>query len=435
MRTIFYSVSTGYFARNLLRTGVIERLLALPDIRIVIISPGYDNENFVKEFSYSDRIFIEKMYPADRAYDFNDKIIWKAWMLGHKYCFFQVVYKVFLKMQIKTRYYDKYIRHYSGIFDKYAPCLVIGASPGINSRMDIPIFAIAQKRKIKTLALIHSWDNIAKRKGPMWIRPDVLGVWNELQKQDGIKANFYDQKDVRIVGPVHFDMYWKKETFRSKDKFFEEMGLDPAKKLISVIATAPGLVKNYYIVDILLEALKMDKFMVPVQLLCRPTPSIDPRRNDKEFGKYYNNPDIVMDTQVQYSSSLGWDPDKKQLSHFANLVKYTDVQVSIVSTATVEAVILDKPVVNVAFSTVEPDAFQKYIIDSVFSNHFQPVLDYRATYIAKNPDDLIHGINNYLRDSSIHCHERAELKKVLVYKADGNSVDRVSQLILELISQ
>ena len=47
IKTILYSVSTGYFARNLLRTGVVEKLLENPDIRIVIVSPGYEEEEFV----------------------------------------------------------------------------------------------------------------------------------------------------------------------------------------------------------------------------------------------------------------------------------------------------------------------------------------------------------------------------------------------------
>ncbi len=442
MKTILYSVSTGYFARNLLRTGVIERLLEHKDIRIVIVTPGYDDENFIKEFSFNDRIFIEKMQKVNKhkdninkSYDFMDKLIWKLWLLGHDYKYFQKVYKFFLKLQVIRSYYLEFRNYYGKIFDKYNPNLVVGASPGVNigAEGDLPVFAMAQKRGIKTLALIHSWDNIAKRKGPMWIRPDILGVWNEFQKQDAIKANFYKEEDIIIVGPAHFDIYWRDNTFIGREAFFDKMGFNPDKKLITVIATAPGLVNNYYIVDILLDAFRKNKFACPVQLLCRPTPSIDPKRNDEEFGKYYNSSDIKIDRQIQYSASMGWNPNKEQLYHFANLVKYTDVQVSIVSTATIEAAILDKPVANVGFSTIQAELFQKLIIESVYNNHFKPVFNYGATYIAKDPDDLIAGINKYLLEPSFHRKEREQLKKAIIYKADGKAVERISQTILDLL--
>ena len=92
MKTILYSVSTGYFARNLLRTGVIEQILKDPSNRIVIVTPGFDDESFRKEFSNSRQIFLEKMHDVDRSYDLLDSLIWKSWLLGHRLSFFQNVY-------------------------------------------------------------------------------------------------------------------------------------------------------------------------------------------------------------------------------------------------------------------------------------------------------------------------------------------------------
>lgn len=435
MKTIMYSVSTGYFARNLLRTGVIERLLENKDLRIVIVTPGYEDEDFKREFSYNSRIFLEKMYEIPKVFDFMDKLIWKTWQLGHSINFFQWIYKFFLNIQLERKYRLKFKDYYESIFDKYNPDLVVGASPGVNmhSMGDLPVFATAKKRKVKTLALIHSWDNIAKRKGPMWIRPEILGVWNEFQKKEAMEANFYKAESVKLVGPPHFDIYWKNNTFTDRELFFKKMKLDPGKKLISVIATADNLVDNSYIIDILLDAFKKNLFVLPVQLLFR---AIHTNRlcdeNEKKFGRFYDNPDIAIDHPTGYSAKLGWNPGREQLHHFANLVKHSDVQVSIISTATIEAAILDKPAVNVGFSTLEPESFQKNIIESVYNNHFKPVLDCGATYIARNPEDLIAGINKYLLDPALHRQERKKLKEMMIYKADGKAVERISQLILSL---
>jgi len=429
MKTILYSVSTGYIARNLLRTGVLEKLLKLDDIRIVVLTPGYDDENFVKEFSFSERIFIEKLFDVDRLPDLMDRLIWKFWLLAHDNKFFLWLHNFLMKVQIRKRYYNKYHRLYGSIFDKYKPDLVIGGSLGVYSRRDIPVYAEAKKRGIKTLVLIHSWDNLAKRKGPIWFKSDSLGVWNEFQKKEAQTHHFYKDEDIYLLGPAHFDIYWKKDTFMPREEFFRKMGLDPEKKLITMVATCPGLLKNAYIVDILLDALRKKKFAYPVYLICRPTPT-SPDKNELDFSKFYNQPDIIVDNQARHSLKLGWNPNKQELYHFANLVKHTDVQVSIVSTATIEAAILDRPVVNVAFSTVEPELFKKFIIDSVYRHHFKIIKDIGATYLATNPDDLIDGVNKYLSNPWLHSKERQKVKQTLVYKADGMATERIYQAIL-----
>lgn len=434
MKTILYSVSTGYFARNLLRTGVVERLLENPDIRIVIVSPGCDEEEFVNEFSFDKRIFIEKMYPVEKSYDFLDAVIWKLWTLGHKYKLFQEGYRLAVNIQTFKRYYRKYHKLYGKMFDSYKPDLVIGGTPGVNSRHDIPIFAEAQNRGIPTIGLVHSWDHIAKRKGPLWVRPDFLGVWNEFQKRDAVGVNFYNHEKVILLGPPHFDYYWRNDTFMSRDSFFDKIGLDPKKKLITVIATVPAFSRSDFIVDILIEALRKNRFIAPVQLVCRPTPSIERKKNEEEYGKYLNSPDVVIDNnQSRWTPKLGWNPDKEQIRYFANLIKHTDVQVSIASTATIEAALVDKPVVNVGFNTVEPQRFHKFVLNSVYQNHFKAIVDLGATYIANDPESLIKGINMYLIDPSIHRNEREKLKNTLIYRADGKAVERISEAILSMV--
>lgn len=429
MKTILYSVSTGYIARNLLRTGVLEKLLKSDDIRIVILTPGYDDENFIKEFSFSERIFIERLFDVDRSPDLMDRLIWKSWLLAHGNKFFLWLHNFLMNMQIQRRYYTKFHHLYGRIFDKYKPDLVIGGSLGVYSRRDIPVYAEAKKRGIKTFVIIHSWDNIAKRKGPIWFKPDSIGVWNEFQKKEAQSCHFYKDKDIYLLGPAHFDIYWKEDTFMSREEFFRKMGLEPERKLITMVATCPGLLKNSYIVDILLDALRKKRFIYPVHLICRPTPTT-PEKNELEFSRFYNQPDIIVDNKSRHTSRLGWNPDKKELYHFANLVKYTDVQVSIVSTATIEAAILDRPVVNVAFSTVEPELFKKFIIDSVYQHHFKVIKDMGATYLATSPDDLIDGINMYLSNPNLHSKERQEVKEALVYKADGMAAERIHKAIL-----
>ena len=201
-----------------------------------------------------------------------------------------------------------------------------------------------------------------------------------------------------------------------------------------MIATVPAFSRSDFIVDILISALKKNRFVEPVQLVCRPTPSIERKKNEEEYGKYLSNPDVVIDdNQSRWTPRLGWNPDKEQIKYFANLIKHTDVQVSIASTATIEAALVDKPVVNVGFNTVEPQRFREFVLNSVYQNHFKAIVDMGATYIANDPESLIEGINMYLIDPSVHRSEREKLKNTLIYKADGKAVERISGAILSMI--
>lgn len=63
--------------RSLLRTGILENLLGHKDIRIVILSPAYDDPDFVNEFSVNSAVSFEKQYDVRNQMFFLEKLLWK----------------------------------------------------------------------------------------------------------------------------------------------------------------------------------------------------------------------------------------------------------------------------------------------------------------------------------------------------------------------
>lgn len=428
MKTVLYSVSLGYFARNLLRTGVLERLLENGDIRIVILSPAYDDDGFRSEFSFSDRIVVENLHDVDIRANIFDKILWKMWLMSGNNRFFK---RSFLFM-IPFRFVGLTWKGiYENIFEKYHPNLVITGTPGFNSKRDIPVIQEAKRKGVKTLCLVHSWDNIGGYKGFLPTRPDLFGVWNELQKREAVDLHFYPEEDVMVVGPPNFDLYQKRETFIERNEFFKKMGLDPKKRLITVATASRIATKNDFILDILLKAVKEDNFIEPVQILCR----VHPRDRKEDYQKYLDNTNLVMDFPGKYLQSIGWNPDKREMIHLANTLKHSDIIVNVASTITIEAAILDRPVINMGFSLTDPEEFEYKIKRRAWNMHFKYVLDTNCSYIAKNPEDLVNAINGYLTDPSIHREGRRKLAQSLCYKLDGKAADRIASLILSLIRQ
>jgi len=432
MKTVLYSVPLGYFARNLLRTGVIDKLLKREDLRIVLLTPAYKDEDFIKEFSFSDRILFERLFQADDLSNIWERVLWKLLYISglqwrNRLMFFPLTeLSQFYYRNFKPRFYDR-------IFSEYRPDLVITASPGNTSPLDAPVIREAQRWGIKILCLVHSWDNIAGMKGIMPTRPDEMGVWNELQKQEAIDLHFYNPEKIHIVGPPHFDIYQDDSIFLSREDFCSQLNLNPERKIVTVVIASTSATENTYILDILLEAFKRQAFVAPVQLLCRLHPRISPEENRKTYKKYIDDPHICVDIPHSYSKTIKWNPDRSEMVHLANTIKHTDIVVNIASTVTIEAAILDKPVVNLAFSLSEPEKFRQFIINNSWKYHFSYVIERRCSYFAKSPEDLIGYVNEYLLHPKIHREGRKRLAEDLCYKLDGKATDRTADLICNLV--
>ncbi len=434
MKTIFYSISLGVFCRNLLRTGVMDRLLQDGDTRIVLLSPAYRDDKFVKEFSREGKVFFEKLYPANQHFNLAERVLFKICSVFGRKFYVKGLFLFF--MGVVDNYYKIFTnRYYTEVFLKYKPDLVVTGSPGNTSAMDTLVVREAKYMKIPTLCLVHSWDNICGLKGIMPTRPDRLGVWNNMQEEEAVKINFYEPSRVDIVGPPHFDIYQNNDVFMEREVFLKKIGLDPSKKLITVVVGSTKSSESAFILDIILDGMERGLFPFAAQLLVRLHPRVKPEKNKKDFAKYENNPLVKIDYPCNYDEYLKWNPDWPEMVHLANMLKHSDVMVNIHCTVTIEAAILDVPVINLGFSLSDPDKFKERVVLGHWKHHYRYVLERDCVYLAKDSDDLIKGIKDYIDNPGLHRDARKAMATDLCYKLDGKSVERIYLLINKLISR
>jgi hypothetical protein len=325
-------------------------------------------------------------------------------------------------------------RPYREIFRTYRPSLVVTATTGNVAKSDLPVLWEARASGVKTLCLVHSWDNITGYKGMMHARPNFLGTWNELQKREAVELHFYNPNCVKVVGPPQFDLYREAGIFEPREAFLRKLGLDANKKVITLAEATMASAENTYILDILLDALQRRQFVVPVQLLCRLHPRWHPGVARENYHRYLNNPLVTFDFPNSHTESLGWNPTRPSMIYLANTMRHSDVLVNVASTVTIEACILDVPVVNLGFSLTQPKRFQERIVQGAWRRHYGYILERNGTYIAKDPDDLIKGINMYLVNPSLHGEGRRSIARDLCYGCDGRAAERIAHLILNLLA-
>ncbi len=432
MKTVLYSIPFGYFARNLLRTGVTERLLGAPGVRLALVTPAHADPAFVGEFAVNGHVVFEPAPAVRTDLTWPERVFWKTAVETWKR---RALWPAHAGLRrLHDRLYPRlYAQPYLPLLDRLRPDLVITASPGNIAPMDAPLIRDAQARGIPTLCLVFSWDNLAGAKGLLPTRPDHLAVWNCLQWQEAIDLHFYRPEQVTVVGPTQFDLYQAPGTFDSREMFCRRLGLDPARKIVTVMVAGQRSSENTYIIDMLLAARASGRLPADTQLVCRPHPRVRPEKNRQAYARYAHRADVVLDVPDSYLDSVKWNPTRAEMRHLANTLKHSDVIVNIASTVTIEAAICDTPVVNLGFSTLDPEKFRRVIVERAWKYHYRYVRDSGSTIFAMDEEEAVAGVNRYLADPALHRPERKRLAEQLCEWLDGRSSERTAALILGLL--
>lgn len=449
-KTVFISVPGGFATRNILRGGTFELLKKNKELRIVILSPIYDNPEFIKEFA-AENVFFEKLITFNKPTKTQqtiidlrtvlslDKVNTKSTEIKYKkivtekkpkkllFRFFYPFLKTDAFWKILNKVEDKYfdLSYYDKLFEKYNPDLVFTTSLIIYEEK--LFLKRAVKRKIPSISMIISWDNLST-KGLLDPKPSKIIVWNEIMKEDAIRLHNLKESDISITGAPQFDIYVSKE-LDDKKTFFRKYRINSKDKLITYATVTPRIFdKDDDVIEIISKAIKSGKIKYPSHILIRPHPKDD----FKIYERFKDDPDVTLQIPAKKNMIFSdqCDFDKKDILELANTMKNTDVLVNINSTISIDAAIFDTPVINVTF-----DGYQKReYIDSVKRYfeypHFKKLMSFNGTKLVNSEQELIDSINTYLDDPSLDRQGRLELVKNECYLIDGNASTRISNIIL-----
>ncbi|MBI5188264.1 MAG: CDP-glycerol glycerophosphotransferase family protein [Nitrospirae bacterium] len=451
-KVIFIILEFGTAIRNVLRTDIFKILKAQKDIKIVIFSPIVD-ESFRREFE-SENVIVE---PNPKHRDFLTRGIESikkyVWAKGTGVATLKIKRKH--KPIVKPRYalMGKILMGIVGdhfkllnilnrlqvfffkdskadyYFDKYKPDLVFYTTMYAK---DPCIEIEAKKRNIKTINLIHSWDNLTI-KGPFAAVPDKTVVWNEILKEELIKYHNFPENDIYISGIPQFDIYFNKNEFSTKEEFFKKWGLDKDKKLLTYASAVPGIAPyNQDIVEILYDALKNEQFNYPCQIVVR----LHPKDNYELFKKFEGLDDIVIQKPGRPADVRDkWNPTHEDMKTLAELMCYSDVVVNIASTITIDAVAFDTPVVCIGFDGYQQRPYSRSCKRYYDYDHFKNIVNSGGVRISYSKEDLIKHINVYLAEPSLDIEGREKIRKGQCWKLDGNAGKRTAEFTLQYLEE
>jgi hypothetical protein len=104
--------------------------------------------------------------------------------------------------------------------------------------------------------------------------------------------------------------------------------------------------------------------------------------------------------------------------------------VNFATTVTLEAAIVDTPTLLVAFSPIDPEEMERYVVGLHFKMHYKELVDRDLVPVAWNRDQLVGWVTRYLDDPALYREQRAAIVREWVQFTDGRSGQRLGDAIL-----
>ena len=229
----------------------------------------------------------------------------------------------------------------AAIFDEIKPKMVVVGSPG-HYWLDLFIMDEANRRKIPSICIISSWDNIYSR-GPFHRRPNFLMVWSEEMKRQALEVQQFPKDRIYIVGALQMRFHGEAVTEHEKVAMRKKIGLNQNEKYIAYVCGAQTMRYDVEDIQAMAASLSIGSFS-DLRLVVRP----HPQGNRDLYNRLRKN-NILLDPSPDITDAKP-RPDSFNLKNIRHMVSFlTDAEFVVSSwgtTALLEACVFDTPAIQ-----------------------------------------------------------------------------------------
>lgn len=474
-RTVFIAVEQGFGARFFLRTDIL-RCLRAAGARIVILTPNADEAYMREEFA-GEGIHLEPLR-ARREVVQRSRPWWlvhnlRTFALGHpeRSRAFMDYYRTFraqvaadhplvaraIDLALQPLWRSRRLRGgllraearlftpdlHADLFERYRPDLVIASSPGW-FLPDALILREATNRGVTTAAVVLAWDN-PTNKGYRGAHPDLAIAWSQRMAAQLALHHDYPATRISVGGVPHFDPYLRDDGLPSREALFAQLGLDPSRRLVLFATRSPASYPHSAeVAGALASAITEERLGMPAQLVVRLHPVSFRPGYELPMDDYRaladRHPHVHLDVPTVVSHRLRSDMPPSESVRLGALIKHCDVLVNVFSTTSLEAMIVDRPVVMVAPQAHlagasprppgEPPALTRQFAEY---EHTRELVERGAARVAHSLGQLVEQVRDYLEHPEHDRRQRLEAATRECGPIDGQSGRRVAAQLLALI--
>ncbi len=288
----------------------------------------------------------------------------------------------------------------------------------VQSALNVEYSLCARNYDIQTIGVLGSWDR-PTTKGPLCPGISRFCVNSLLMKNELERYHAIAPTAITVTGWPHLDAYHVPATFLSQLQFRHKIGVSSATRLLLFAANSPRLGGHEPdLLAALAAVVQSGRFGKDRCLLVRPHPA------DGQWQDRFSAIDALPNVHLM-PAELG------HVDWLANLLKYSDVVISTQGTITLDAVALDKPVINIGFA-VDEASDQNFAVDWMYEmDHYQPVIASGGVQLVHSMEALCHAIEQYLENPDQDAAGREQLRAWQLGPFDGHSSEWTVKAILD----
>lgn len=180
-------------------------------------------------------------------------------------------------------------------------------------------------------------------------QPNGLFVWSKKLKELYARFNTHiDNRAIIPVGNLSYDPFHNYKPCRSVDYYASKYGFTIEQSLILYTLVNPVVYKNeHLIIQKIIKALKI-AFIDPPVLLLKPNP-MDTTAGRFDFVEQEKNV-VMLDNLWEYDKEANFNTVSEEGNiEWMDLLYYAKMNISIPSTVTIEALLMNIPVINIGF--------------------------------------------------------------------------------------
>ncbi len=295
--------------------------------------------------------------------------------------------------------------------------LIVLGSAGVK-RLDHAL-ANALPPSLPRYGIVHSWDNLTS-KAPGFDRLDRIAVWNDHMKHHARQALGYPDDHVAVTGVPQFDVLHHFTPSRSRADRLADWGW-PADTRYVLFAgiTALGSPWQARYVQTLLDALETHHVLIRGH----------PGEGGDVFASLAGHPRVHI-VRAGSGAVSQWHPLPGQSLAAAEQMADADAVIGLASTLTLEALQLNRPVINLAYDAGPPVAGvgAQAFLDT---QHYRPVAQSPAVTLATSPAELVEQvrtIHHWWPQAKTHV---PPLNRWVDPFGDGRASQRLAEDILQ----
>jgi hypothetical protein len=294
-----------------------------------------------------------------------------------------------------------------------------------------PLILQAEKLKIKTVAFIFSWDNLAS-KGRMAGNFDHYLVWSNLMQSDLL--HFYQSvkpHQIDVVGTPQFEPYVLERYKTNKEHFFATYDLDPALPVILFTCNDSSSKNDPFYLELLADYIAANK--IKANLIVRTSPADEPNRFLYLQKKYpfikWNFPEWTLTRENHAELWTQRVPEFNDIVNLKSLLQFCDVLVNVLSTTILDGFLFDKPSICPVFGSKEGDldGIEKFLDYA----HLRQVEESNAVTIVKDRSNYLNAIQEVLKNPDSQLREQKKFVELEI----GEPLEGTSKRIAIILSR